>query len=153
MKFLLLLILGLLCLALAGCESVSEQIRAPFVPPPPKTHVFAADERTTYAAARAALADIGFGFVHGGPAQATIEALGGVQTDGGTTMNGARQLQLDARFSPAVDGGTQVDVVMHELVADDLNEHPGMGTSTVAPDSPVAEEFFNALGRRLSVHR
>ncbi len=112
---------------LAGCDSVSEQIRAPFVAPQPKSRVFAADERATYAAARAALDEMGFGYVRGGPAQGVIEALSSVQTGGEASMNGGRQLQLEAHFSPAADGGTQVDVVMHELVQSDMNQHAGHG--------------------------
>jgi hypothetical protein len=139
-----------LCLVLAGCDSVSEQLRAPFVAPQPKSRVFATDQRTTYAAARAAYDDIGFGFARGGPAQGVLEGLSSVQTGGETSMNGARQLQLEAHFSPAADGGTQVDVVMHELVQSDMNQHPGMGTSTLLRDSPVYEGFFAAIGRRLA---
>ena len=138
------------CLVLAGCDSVSEQIRAPFVAPQPKSHVFAADERTTYAAARAALDEMGYGYVRGGPAQGVIEALSSVETGGEGSMNGARQLQIEAHFSSAADGGTQVDVVMHELVQSDLNQNPGMGTSKWLRDSPVYEEFFNAIGRHLT---
>jgi hypothetical protein len=144
------LLFGLLCLLLSGCDSVSEQIRAPFVAPQPKSHVFAADERTTYAAARAALDELGFGYVHGGPAQGVIEALSSVQTGGEGSMTGARQLQIEAHFLPAAEGGTQVDVVMHELVQSDLNQNPGMGTSTWLGDSPVYEEFFAAMGRHLA---
>ena len=147
-----LLFFSLLCLVLSGCDSVSEQIRAPFVAPQPKSRVFAADERATYAAARAALDEMGFGYVRGGPAQGVIEALSSVQTGEGS-MNGGRQLQLEAHFSPTADGGTQVDVVMHELVQSDLNQHPGMGTSTLLRDSPVYEEFFAAIGRRLAAHK
>jgi hypothetical protein len=65
-------------------------------------------------------------------------------------MNGGRQLQLEAHFSSATDGGTQVDLVMHELVQSDLNQHPGMGTSTLLRDSPVYEEFFAAIDRHLA---
>lgn len=141
------------CLVLSGCDSVSEQLSAPFVAPQPKSRVFAADERATYAAARAALDEMSFGFVRGGPAQGVIEALSSVQTGGESSMNGGRQLQLEAHFSSAADGGTQVDVVMHELVQSDLNQHPGMGTSTLLRDSPVYEEFFAAIGRRLTAHK
>ncbi|HWZ95085.1 MAG TPA: hypothetical protein VNW30_07820 [Opitutaceae bacterium] len=148
-----LLFFGLLCLVLSGCDSVSEQLRAPFVAPQPKSRVFAADERTTYAAARAALDEMGFGFVRGGPAQGVIEALSSVQTGGEGSMNGGRQLQVEAHFSSAADGGTQVDVVMHELVQSDLNQHPGMGTSTLLRDSPAYEEFLGAIGRHLAAHK
>jgi hypothetical protein len=148
-----LLLFGLLCLVLSGCDSVSEQLSAPFVAPQPKSHVFAADERTTYTAARAALDELGFGYVHGGPAQGVIEALNSVETGGESSMTGGRQLQIEAHFSSAADGGTQVDVVMHELVQGDLNQNPGMGTSTWLRDSPVYEEFFNAIGRHLAAHK
>jgi hypothetical protein len=145
------LFLCLSCLVLSGCDSVPEQLRAPFVAPQPKSHVFAADERTTYTAARAALDEMGYGYVRGGPAQGVMEALSSVQTGGEGSMNGGRQLQIEAHFSSAADGGTQVDVVMHELVQSDLNQHPGMGTSTLLRDSPVYEEFFAAIGRHLAV--
>jgi hypothetical protein len=138
------------CLLLSGCDSVSEHLQAPFVAPQPKSRVFAADERATYAAARAALDELGFGYVQGGPAQGVIEALSGVQTGGEGSMTGGRQLQIKAHFSSAADGGTQVDVVMHELVQGDLNQNPGMGTSTWLSDSPVYEEFFAAIGRHLT---
>ncbi len=148
-----LFLFSLFCLVLSGCDSVSEQLSAPFVAPQPKSHVFAADERTTYAAARAALNELGYGYVHGGPAQGVIEALSSVETGGGVSMTGGRQLQIEAHFSSAADGGTQVDVVMHELVQSDLNQNPGMGTSTWLSDSPVYEEFFNAIGRHLTAHK
>ncbi len=121
--------------------------------PSPKSHVFTADERATYAAARGALDDLGYGFARGGPAQGVIEALSSVQTGGETSLNGARQLQLKAHFSSTADGGTQVDVLLYELVQSDLNQHPGMGTSTLLRDSPVYEEFFGAIGRHLAANQ
>jgi hypothetical protein len=104
-------------------------------------------------AARAALDEMGYGYVRGGPAQGVIEALSSVETGGEGSMNGARQLQIEAHFSSTADGGTQVDAVMHELVQSDLNQHPGMGTSTLLRDSPVYEEFFATIGRHLAAHK
>jgi hypothetical protein len=137
-------------LFLAGCDSLPDHISTPFNPPPPKSRVFAADERKTYAAAHAALADIGFGFAHGGPAQGRLEAMSGLQTGGDVSLNSTRQLQLEATFLPAADGGTEVDVVLHETVEEDSSQSPGLGTSKALGDSPVFEEFFRAIERRLA---
>jgi len=149
MKFFPLLF-GLMGCFLAGCDSMPEGISTPFTPPQPVSRVFAADGRTTFAAAHAALADIGFGYAHGGPAQGRLEAMSGLQAGGAEGLNSARQFQLEATFSPAPEGGTQVDVLVHELVEDDSRQNPGMGTSKALRDSPIYDEFFRAIQNRLA---
>lgn len=140
----------LICFFLAGCDSMPENISTPFARPQPKSRVFAADERTTFAAAHAALADIGFGYARGGPAQGRLEAMSGLQAGGAAALTSTRQLQLEADFSSAPGGGTQVDVVVHELVEEDSRQSPGLGTSKVLRDSPVYDEFLRAIERRLA---
>jgi len=144
------LFFGLMCFFLAGCDSMPESISTPFSPPQPKLRVFAADERTTFAAARAALGDIGFGYARGGPAQGRLEAMSGLQSGGESALNSTRQFQLEANFSPAPDGGTQVSVVVHEVVEEDSRQSPGRGTSKALRDSPIYDEFFRAVERRLA---
>ena len=144
------LFFGLMCSFLAGCDSVPESISAPFTPPQPVSRVFAADERTTFAAAHAALADIGFGYARGGPAQGRLEAMSGLQAGGEQGLDSTRQFQLEATFSPAPEGGTQVDVIVHEVVEEDSRQSPGLGTSKALRDSPVYDEFFRAIQNRLA---
>ena len=55
----------------AGCEDITEPLQEEIESSAlPEVRVFAADQKTTYEAARAALAQIGFRFVKGGPAKA-----------------------------------------------------------------------------------
>lgn len=153
MRHAFLFIFAVATFLLTGCDSLPDRLSTPFSRPQPKSHVFAADERTTFAAAHAALADIGFGYAHGGPAQGRLEALSGLQTGGSGSLSSTRQLQLEATFSPAPDGGTQVDVVLHEQIEDDSNRNPGQGTSTALPESGVYDDFFRAIERRLAAPR
>ena len=130
-----------------------ESSSAPFSPVPPKSRVFAADERTTFAAAHAALRDIGFGYARGGPAQGKLEAMSGLQSGGESALTSTRQFQLQATFSATADGGTRVDVIVHEVVEADSRQSPGLGTSKALRDSPIYDNFFRAIQQRLSAPR
>ena len=68
----------------------------------PHVRVFAADARTTFAAAKGALAQMDYRFTHGGPAEGRMEALSPIASGGG----GADQFTLAADFR-TVDGGTE----------------------------------------------
>jgi hypothetical protein len=127
---------------LSGCatvESVKERVQEGA---PPRTRVFAADPKATYAAARAALDSISFQFTHGGPAEGKIEALSAVQP--GDQPGSARQVSMRTQLR-ATDGGTEVDVQLREILEDDTEHHPGMATSTALQDTPLYEVYFHAI--------
>ncbi|MDE3083625.1 MAG: hypothetical protein KGJ37_00205 [Verrucomicrobiota bacterium] len=145
-----LLFFGLFCFALTGCESMSKRVHDRFAGPTPKSRNFAADERATFAAARAALDDMGYRFMRGGPAQRELEALSGLQSGGDVAMNSMRQFQLTAKFSSAGGEGTRVDVVVRELFESDSERQPGLATSTPLRDSALYEQFFHGIERHLS---
>ena len=79
------LVASVLCLALAGCESVRDatsSVRETIAArTAPHTHVYTADSRIVYAATRSALDEMGYRFLRGGPAQGEIDAISGLNTD------------------------------------------------------------------------
>ena len=76
--------------------------------------------------------------------------MSGLQAGGEQGLDSTRQFQLEATFSPAPEGGTQVDVIVHEVVEEDSRQSPGLGTSKALRDSPVYDEFFRAIQNRLA---
>ena len=124
----------------AGCEDVST-FRAPSARAsgfrcPPHVRVFAADERTTYAAAKAALEPMGYTFQHGGPAQREIDALSHVT--GGDEPATARQFTLKAKFDPSLDGAsTEVSVKMDEIDEEDSGRNLSRATEVPLTDTSL----------------
>jgi hypothetical protein len=110
--------------------------------------VFAADEKATYAAARAALEPMGFTFEHGGPAQREIDALSHVS--GGDEPATARQFTLKAKFEPSLDGTTtEVSVKMDEIDEEDTGRNLSRATEVPLTDTPLYEVFFNEIQKKL----
>ncbi len=138
----LLLVAALL---LSGCGTVDSLRQRVTEDAPPHVRVFPADPRATFAAARAALDSIGYTFVRGGPAQGRMEALSAILP--GEAGENARQISLSAQFR-AAEGGTEVGVVLKEIVEDDSAR---LGVATTAPlrDTPLYEVFFRAIQANL----
>jgi hypothetical protein len=140
---------GLVCagaLLLSGCnvvDSVHDRVAAENAP---RVQVFAADPRTTYAAAHAALDPLGFHFTHGGPAEGRMDALSAVMP--GDPGENAQQISLHAEFH-STDGGTEVKVNLKEIIEDD-SAHLGMATTTHLRDTPLYEVFFHAIQQNLT---
>lgn len=139
-----------LLIAAAGCDNVVDNFRDRLQPNiEPHVHVFAADERTTYAAALAALDQIDFRFTHGGPAQGEMEAISSVMREDA----GARQVSLVAEFRVADGGGTEMSVRMKEAVEDNSDTHLGQGIESPLRDTPLYEAYFHAIDEQLAAKK
>lgn len=147
MKFSLFL-LGLCAIfACSGCESLTDNVREKFVTPPPKTRLFAADSRATYAAARTAVEQIGFRFQRGGPAQGELEAVSGLTAS--DSLRSSRQVIMKVRLHAALDGGTEVTVRLTEVIETDASKTAGVGTETPLRDTPLYEVYFRSIQQAL----
>jgi len=145
------LVVSVLCLALAGCESVRdatssvrERIAARTAP---HTHVFAAESRALYAATRLALDEMGYRFLHGGPAQGEIDAVSDLSTDNSLRMT--RQISMKVRLV-AVPDGTEARVTLTEIVEDDFDKGAGRGTESPLRDTPLYEVLFRHIEKALA---
>lgn len=131
----------------AGCEAFSgagQSVREKFaLKEQPRTHVYSADTRTTFEAARKAADQMGYRFVRGGPAQGELEAMSGVAT--ADTLSSTRQISLKAKLRPAAEGGTEISLVFKELIEADSVRRAGQATATPMVDTPLYEVFFRTV--------
>jgi len=144
------LVASVLCLALAGCESVRdattgvrERLAARTAP---HAHVYAAESRVVYAATRSAIDVMGFSFVRGGPAQGEIDAISGLSSDNSLRMT--RQISMKVRLV-TVPEGTEVRVTLTEIIEDDFNKGAGHGTESSLRDTPLYDVLFRHIGQAL----
>lgn len=141
MKTAVVLFLGIAALSFAGCETVRNDVREHFAAPTYVLKVLNVDQRKAYDVARAALNKMNYKFERGGPAQGVIYALGPINTSA-SGPGTARQVWFDAKFSPALEGGTKMEVLFSQLIEDDFNKRPGQGSLTPMRDSSIYEVFF-----------
>jgi uncharacterized protein with GYD domain len=143
-KLILPLLLSLLTLALAGCDTLADttqRVREKLGPrEEPRLKVFAADQRATYAAARIAIDKMGFRFLRGGPAQGEIDAVNAIAAD--DSLRGARQLSLKIRLRTMADGSTTMTATLDEIIEADSRGRAGQGTSNPLRDTPLYEVLF-----------
>jgi hypothetical protein len=148
MKLYAILFLGVIALGFAGCESVRSDVRERFTAPQYQSKVVNVDQHKAYEAARAALTKMNFTFERGGPAQGIIHAIGPINTSA-SGPGTARQLWFDAKLSPALEGGTKIEVLFSEMIEDDFNKRPGQGSLTPLRGSPVYEAYFGYVDEAL----
>jgi hypothetical protein len=145
------LVASVLCLALAGCESVRDvtsSVRERVAGrSTPHTHLFAAESRALYAATRSAINDMGFNFVRGGPAQGEIDAISGLSSD--NALRTTRQISMKVRLV-TVSGGTEARVTLSEVIEDDFNKGAGRGTESPLRDTPLYEVLFHHIEQALA---
>jgi hypothetical protein len=137
-------ILALVCASalLSGCESgFSDDVHSVLGPrEAPKSRVFQADQKATYAAVKAAADSMGYRFVRGGPAEGELEALSGIT--GGDEPRSSHQVSMKVHLSPNGDSGTVVEVSLTEMIEDQTPGEPAMATQTPLRDTPLYEVFF-----------
>lgn len=141
------LILSVLSVMLAGCETVGERIRGKFGPAPSRAEVYTADQARTFAATKAVVEQLGFRILRSGAAQGRIDAVSSMRTE--DNFRGVRQLDLKIRLEPTLDGGTEVRVTLTELIQDDYNKSSGMGMAVPLRDTPVYAVLFREIGQAL----
>jgi hypothetical protein len=144
------IILGLIAMGalLVGCESTRDSVREKFsAREQPRTRVFAAEPRATYEAARRAAEQMGYRYIRGGPAQGELEAMSGVSSN--DTMSSSRQISMNVRLEPSLEGGTEVSLRLKEITEGDSVDRAGQATSTTLRDTPQYEVFFRNVQQAL----
>jgi hypothetical protein len=145
-------LIAVLCAAalLSGCESgLSDDVRSALGPrEAPRSRVFQADQKATYAAVRSAADEMGYKFERGGPAEGELEALSSINR--GDDPGSARQISMKVHLSPAVESGTEVEVSLIEVIEEDSANQPGMATQTPLHDTPLYEVFFRDVQTALN---
>lgn len=147
-------VLIVIAMALAGCESVSDATSAVrerlAARDQPHVKTFPAAPRATYDAVRAAATAMGYRFVRGGPAQGVFEAISGLRS--GETIGSARQIAMKVSLRPTLDGkGTDVSVWLREIIEADSSNRAGQATEAPLRDTPQYDVFFLRVGRVLGV--
>jgi hypothetical protein len=132
-------------LLLAGCNELADLQTASG---PPRTRVFPAAPRATYAAAKAALQPMDYRFVRGGPAEGELEAISGIEP--GDMGDGSHQVTLKAEFHPAANGGTEVDVWLTDIVDENPDDRTHPPTETALDNPALSEAFFDGIGQALA---
>lgn len=140
-----------LCSALffTGCESTQmpsswrEKINGPTY----RNEVFSADRALVFAAAKAAVLDMGFTVSKAGAAQGIIEGYHKVVA--GDSLQSATQRLVSVRVSDD-PGGTQVEVLFSQVVQDDFSKGPLLGTTTPMRDTPLYEVFYRGIRESLA---
>ena len=149
MKLFPLFFLASILVAFSGCETVRDKVHDRFTEPVYRAKVVKVDQRKAYEVARAALTKINFTFERGGPAQGKIEAIGPLHASA-TAPGTARQIYLDVKLSPALEGGTKIEILFSEMVEDDFNKRPGQGALNPLRDSSLYEVYFRYIDEALA---
>lgn len=150
MKAILAPILLAATLAFTGCETMSdmtESVREKVAArSAPHSRVFSAEQRTAYAAARAATEAMGFRFLRGGPAQGEIDAVSGLSSD--NALRSTRQVSMKIRLV-TVPGGTDVRVALTEIVEQDSSKSAGRAIESPLRESPLYSVFYRQVEQSL----
>ena len=133
-----------------GCNSdLRDEVRSALGPrEAPRLQVFQAGQKEAFEAVRAAVDQMSFTFVRGGPATGDLEAMSGVAS--GDEPNSSRQILMKVHLSPAGDAGTQVQVSLIETLEADSSHQPGMATQTPLHDTPLYSVFFREVQKALT---
>jgi hypothetical protein len=136
---------------LAGCDTLSDasdRVREKLAARErPRAHIYTSDSRATYEAVRVTADQMGYRFLRGGPAQGELDAISGLATD--DAMRSTRQISMKVRLHATLDGGTEVSVVLDEIIEADSRDHAGQGTSTPLRDTPQYDAFFRHVQQAL----
>jgi hypothetical protein len=140
------------CLALAGCESLSDATagaRARVAGRETgRVRNYDAEPRATYDAVRTAATQMGYRFVRGGPAQGEFEALSRIGT--GEQTGSSRQLAMKVRIEKSLDGGSRITVRITEIIEADSANRAGLATETPLRDTPQYDVFFRRVQEALA---
>lgn len=156
MRTLLLSATCIAALLLAGCESDSDDIVHAVLNAreAPRSRTFQGDSRAVYEAVRSAADEMGYKYVHGGPAEGRFEALSGIS--GGDDVGSARQVSMKVRIDPSEDASCIVTISLTEIIEENSASLPAMATETPLRDTPLYEVFFRnvqkALDARSAAH-
>jgi hypothetical protein len=146
-----LLIVGWVCLGLAGCGTLRDAVMGAreklTAREAPRTKVFPATQRETYDAVRTAAGRMGYRFLRGGAAQGEFEAVSGLTAN--DSLRGSRQISMKVRLDSALDGGTEVSVRLTEIIEPESASRTGLPTEAPLRDTPQYEVFFRSVAEAL----
>lgn len=146
-------LLAALAFGVSGCESVADAttaVREKIAErSEPKLRTVTGSPRLVYEAVRAASAQMGYRFIRGGPAQGEFDAVSGIgQTEIGRNP---RQLFMKVRLHGTLDGkGTDVSILITEIIEDDPSGRAGQATETPLRDTPQYDVFFRRVENALA---
>ena len=144
---------ALFALVLSGCQSeVPDNFKIGLGPrEAPQSRTFAADQKATYAAAKAVIGRMGYHVVKGGAAQGELTALSDVAHGDG--QGGGRQISLRIKLTPGVDSGTEMEVSLTEILEADSSGQQGLSAQTPLLDTPLYEKIFKDVQQELVAPR
>jgi hypothetical protein len=131
---------------LAGCESIHsmrESVRQRIVGVPPHVRVVPGNEKQVFAAARLAMAKLGYQTVRGGPAQGELEGL--TRIGGGDDFRSSRQREITINLLPGEAGVIEVRVWLKEIVENDFDRAANPATEMPVRDAAAYDAFFDEL--------
>lgn len=139
----------------SGCDSISnaaDSVREKLAArDEPRTSDYAAPPRATYEAVRTVVDQMGFRILRGGAAQGQLDAISDVSA--GDVPNSAHQISMKVRLHGTDDGGTEVTVVMKEIIEADSTNHAGTATETPLRDTPLYDTFLRNLQRAIDAQK
>ncbi len=130
-----------------AADSVREKLNAR---DEPRVRDYSAPPRAVYEAVRMAAAQMDFRFLRGGPAQGEFDAVSGVGK--GEVPNSARQISMKVRIHAAGDG-SEVTVVLKEVIEADSANHAGTATETPLRDTPLYDSFLRPIQKALDAQK
>ncbi len=131
-----------------AADSVREKLNAR---DEPRVRDYAAPPRTVFEAVRVAAGQLGFRFLRGGAAQGEFDAVSGVGQ--GDVPNSARQVSMKVRVHAAGENGSEVTVVLKEVIEADSANHAGTATETPLRDTPLYDSFLRAIQKALDAQK
>ena len=140
---------------LTGCDSLAsaadnlrEKVAAR---DEPRVRDYAAPPRAVYEAVRVAADQMGFRFQRGGAAQGEFDAVSGVGK--GDVPNSARQISMKVRIHAAGENGSEVTVVLKEIIEKDTANRGGTATETPLRDTPLYDSFLREIQKVLDAKK
>jgi hypothetical protein len=150
---------AILCWAVAvvlsGCETVSD-VAADMrdrvaARNEGRTKMFAAGDRATFEAVRAAAGTMGYRILRAGAAQGELEAVNTLGTEG--SLRSSRQIAMKVRVRAVDERTSEVNVRLTEIIETDSADRAGLATETPLRDTPQYEVFFRAVQRAIEAQK
>ena len=135
---------------LAGCESIHsmrESVRERIVGVPPHVRVVQGDEKQVFAAARLAMAKLGYQMVRGGPAQGELEGL--TRVGAGEDFHSSRQREITINLLPGEAGTIEVRVWLKEIQENDYGRVSNPASEMPVRNAAAYDAFFEELQRQV----
>ena len=133
-------------LALAGCQSVNESVRAHFTQAP-VVRTIEADRDRTFKAALAALKAMNYTVARARAKEGVIEATGRIHA--ADNLRSAQQYTLHIEIEATADGWAEVKVEARELVEEQTAGGAMIRSERPIPQGTPHNRFFDELQRRL----